>query len=142
MDNIEREETLMRYMISDTHEKAPAGFTEKVMTRATLERVTRVIRYESPVSSRFFVVAGFVSAILLASALFLPGISLPESFVNDVNGLLTNIYRLLPNPEPVLSDKSLNIPAMFVYLSIALLMLLLFDRLLSSLFRRSNHGKN
>lgn len=137
MDSRDRDDKLLKYMVSDTKLRAPEGFTEKVMTRATLERVTRVSRYESPVKPQFILAAGVVALVLIIVALLLPDSDVSgwaPAFLNELTG---NIQFSLPQLKPLqLPDHGIDIPSLFVYLAIALFLLTLFDRVLSGYFNR------
>jgi hypothetical protein len=137
MDRKEREHDLLKYMVSDTKLRAPEGFTEKVMTRATLERVTRVIRYESPVKPHYIVAAGVVAVVLIVIALFLPKSDLSGKGLALFSDMAGNLNFSLPELKPIhLPDTGFDIPSLFVYLAIALFLLTLFDRALSGYFNR------
>jgi hypothetical protein len=141
MDSRERDDELLKYMVSGTKQMAPEGFTEKVMTRATLERVTRASRYESPVRPLFIAAAGVVAFTLIIIALLLPdGDStgrLP-AFLKELTG---SFNLSLPHLKPIqLPDTGFDIPSLFVYLAIALFLLTLFDRALSGYFSRKRES--
>jgi len=138
MDSSERENKKLKYMISDTRLNAPDGFTEKVMTRVTLERVTRATHYESPFKLRP------VLSVLAVAALLITVSQLPASFDSDFLPNLSftffsEIKSLLPDLR-LFDTDGLNIPAMFVYLTVSVFILVIFDRFLSSIFRRSNEN--
>jgi hypothetical protein len=138
MDTRESEDRLLEYMASDSKVSAPEGFTQKVMTRATLERVTRVNRYLSPVRPLHIAVAGLVTFCLIVFVLLLPDGNTP----GWVQSILSNIPGLnevnVPVIKPLsLSVKGFDIPSLFVYLSISLFLLTIFDRVLSTYFSRN-----
>jgi len=136
MDSAEKENKRLKYMISNTKLEAPDGFTEKVMTRVTLERVARATHYESPVKLRH------IFSLVAAAALLIALSQLPANFDSDYLptfsfSFFSKIQSLLPDLR--ISDTSgFNIPAMFIYLSVSIFFLLIFDRFLSAIFRKSN----
>lgn len=141
MDSRERDDKLLKYMVSDTKLRAPEGFTEKVMTRAILERVTRVSRYESPVKPKFIMAAGLVAVALIIIALFLPESDLSGRGLALLNDLIGSFNFSLPELKPIhLPDTGFHIPSLFVYLAIALFLLTLFDRVLSGYFNRKREN--
>ena len=136
MDSSERENKKLKYMISDTRLNAPDGFTEKVMTRVTLERVTRATHYESQFKLRP------VLSVLAVAVLLISVSQLPANFDSDFLPNLSftfsgELKSLLPDLR-LFDTNGLNIPVMFVYLSVSVFILIIFDRFLSSIFRRSN----
>jgi hypothetical protein len=135
MNKEDNDDRLLRYLVSDTHESAPEGFTQKVMTRVTLERVTRATRYESPVKPWPIVVAGAITAIILLTLSTLQGSDITNSLSGFLSGIPALIDSILPDMQMPKSG-GINIPAMFVYLSVSILLLTLFDRLLNSLFSK------
>lgn len=136
MDSSERENKLLKYMISDTRLNAPDGFTEKVMTRVTLERVTRATHYKSPFRLRP-VLSVLAVAVLLISVSQIPA-NLDSDFLPNLSfTFFGELKSLLPDLR-LFDTNGLNIPVMFVYLSVSVFILIIFDRFLSSVFRRSN----
>ncbi len=136
MDSSERENKLLKYMISDTRVNAPDGFTEKVMTRVTLERVTRATHYESPFKLRP-VLSVLAVAVLLITVSQIPA-NLDSDFLPNLSfTFLSEMKSLLPDLR-LFDTNGLNIPAMFVYLSVSVFILVIFDRFLSAIFRKSN----
>lgn len=137
MDSRERDDKLLKYMVSDTKLRAPEGFTEKVMTRATLERVTRASRYESPVKPGFILAAVVVAFTLITFALLLPESDLSVRGLALFNDLTGSLHLTLPDFKPIqLPAYEFDIPSLFVYLAIALFLLTLLDRALSGYFNR------
>lgn len=137
MDSRERDDKLLKYMVSDTKLRAPEGFTEKVMTRATLERVTRASRYESPVKPGFILAAVVVAFTLITFALLLPESDLSVRGLALFNDLTGSFQLTLPDLKPIqLPANGFDIPSLFVYLAIALFLLTLLDRILSGYFNR------
>jgi len=135
MDRDRNEERLLRLLVRDSRETAPEGFTDNVMTRVTLERVSRATRYESPVKPA--VAIGFLVTtvgLIIISAL------LPEG--SDWNIFTGKIIETIREIKPTLPDLKLagepdiNIPVMFVYLSVAIFLLTLLDGVLSTIFGR------
>jgi hypothetical protein len=141
MDKDRNEERLLRYLVRDNRETAPEGFTDKVMTRVTLERVSRATRYESPVKPATAIgfVAVTVSLIILSS--LLPEGSSWNIFTGKIIDTIREIKPTLPDLK-LAGEPDINIPVMFVYLSVAIFLLTLLDGVLSTLFRRRRGSRH
>ena len=141
MDKDRNEDRLLRYLVRDNRETAPEGFTDKVMTRVTLERVSRATRYESPVKPATAIgfVAVTVSLIILSS--LLPEGSSWNIFTGKIIDTIREIKPTLPDLK-LAGESDINIPVMFVYLSVAIFLLTLLDGVLSTLFRRRRGSRH
>lgn len=142
MDNRDQnDDRLLRYLVSDTGRKAPEGFTERIMTRVTLEKIARNRIGESPVNTR--ILAGAISLVVIAAVVLslLPDGELTvlmKSAAKSLGG-----YLRLPVELPLKTGMAdIEIPAMFAYLSLSVLMLILLDRFLSRLFTRGKSNRN
>lgn len=141
MNNQEKynEDILRQYIDPERIEKAPAGFTSKVMSQILLEKqpssVSNSIWRKNPV----LVISTVVTILLIAAAFLIPGnesdtISLP------VLKLLGNIKASLPELKfaPFLH---LTIPSVIIYVIIGVFVLTLFDRALYGIFHRKVKSK-
>ena len=129
-----KDDLLREYFNTSVIENAPAGFTEKVMTRVSLE--ARPARQREKLRSAYTVpvISAMVTLILAVTALLLPAAG------NNLQGmswikLAKNIK--LPAVEFNL-DTLLNfsVPGYLPYLFLCLLFLTIFDRGLSILFHK------
>lgn len=115
-------------------EKAPSGFTEKVMTRVSLE--------PRPVKSRESLIARtIVPAISIAVTLVLTGIALllPAAGNEVTYSPLMKLIRNINFPDVNLHLDTLfsfSLPGYLPYLFLSILFLTIFDRGLSGLFHR------
>lgn len=139
-NNGEKDDRLLKYLTSDTKEHAPDGFTERVMTRITLERVTRATNYTPPFKLQSIILTGTLFLLLISILALLPGSDLPDNLFGTVSGFFSEFKPLLPDFKS-LSPDGINIPAVLVWLSVSVFLLTLFDRALASFFR-NNRKKN
>jgi hypothetical protein len=135
--------------MNDTSESAPEGFTQKVMTRITLERVTRATRYESPAMLRPLLTAGAVITVILFLLSALPGSDAPSyltGFFSEVSSLLDslisdlNLIKLIPDMN-LTKSGDINYPTLVVYLTISIALLTIFDRILNHLFMKRRESR-
>ena len=129
-----KNDTMRDHLIPEMIERAPSGFTEKVMTRVILE--TR------PVKSRVkFIIRTSIPAISVTVALALTGIVLllPATsyefsgmkwmkIINDIN-----LPAFKINLDSIFNC---TLPGYLPYLFICILFLTIFDRGLNGLFHR------
>jgi hypothetical protein len=129
------EDILSRYIDPGKIDKAPEGFTEKIMSRIQAEKVL------SPASNRYFnnlkvplisimVTASFIISAILASP------TDKDSAIFSILKPLSDIWKTFP----VLNiDKltSFNLPGWMIYVVLGIFMLTLFDRALNFFF----HGE-
>ena len=129
-----KDDPIKRYFDPEMIEKVPTGFTEKVMSRVSLEAKT--LRAGSRQQGR-----SYVPAISLAVIIILTGIAftLPSS---GHGFTATPWIKMFHNIEmPVLkinldSILRLKLPGNLPYLIISILFLTIFDRALSGIFHR------
>ena len=115
-------------------EKAPRGFTEKVMTLVSLE--AKPVKARERLISRIIVpaISVTVTLILTVTVLLLPG-----SGYDSANLPWMKIIKNLNLPAFNMNLDSLlsfTVPAYLPYLFICILFLTIFDRGLSGLFHR------
>jgi hypothetical protein len=129
-----REDILRQYINPEKIEKAPEGFTSKVMTQIQLETVpvknAGILRNKNLVP----LISTVITIFLVVAAFFIPG-SEAESSALPVLQIIKNIRFSLPEVD-LASILRLNIPASMIYVFIGILMLTLFDRALNVLFHR------
>jgi hypothetical protein len=138
MNNLEEnnEDLLRHYINPGQIEKAPEGFTLKVMSIIRMERVP--LRLTSRIRSRNLVpvISIIVTILLIMSALFLSE-SNSDSFVNPVVNLIKNIKVTLPEID-FSHIFSFSFSASLIYILSGILILTLFDRILILFFHRDN----
>jgi hypothetical protein len=131
----EYNDRLMKEMLkSSMIENAPAGFTEKIMTRVNLEAKpvktgeTLILRYKVPVISLAVTLILIVTVVLLpASSYEFQGMSWMK-IVKNINLPVTKI-----NLDSLFN---ISIPGYLPYLLICILFLMIFDRGLNVMFHR------
>jgi hypothetical protein len=115
-------------------EKAPRGFTEKVMTLVSLE--TKPVRAREKFVSRIIVpaISAAVTIVLTVCVLLLPASGYDSTalpWMKIIKNLNLPVFNI--NLDSLLS---FNVPAYLPYLFLCILFLTLFDRGLSGLFHR------
>jgi hypothetical protein len=133
--NKEYDENLIKdYFSRSAIEKAPAGFTDKVMTMVSLE--PKPVKSRESFGKRYLIplISVVVTLILSITVLLMPAASY------DFTGMpLMNAVKNLSFPAVNFNLDSLfriALPAYLPYLFICILCLTLFDRGLSGLFHR------
>ena len=118
----------------ETIEKAPLGFTDKVMTLVSLE--TKPVKASEKFISRIIVPAISLAVTLI---LVLTVLLLPASGQDSATMPWIRIFKSLNLPAVNINLDSLlsfTVPAYLPYLFICILFLTIFDRGLSGLFHR------
>jgi hypothetical protein len=137
MNNQEKyiEDNLKKYIGSEMREKAPEGFTSKVMTRVQMVPVPgkpdRVILNRSLVP--YITVA--VSLILIFAAFLLQG----RGSTYEIPSLLTNLFKPVNLTLPKVDLSTLfriKFPEFMVYMFLGIFVLLIFDIGLNRLFHK------
>jgi hypothetical protein len=128
------EDILRQYIEPESIEKAPGGFTSKVMSHILLEKQPSIISDRIRRKNPVLVISGVVTILLIIAAFLIPGnesdaISLP------VLKLIGNIKASLPEikSSPIFH---LAIPSVLIYVIIGVSVLTLFDRALYGIFHR------
>jgi hypothetical protein len=136
MNNQEKydEDLLKKYINPERIEKAPEGFTPKVMTRIHLENAYDKVPGRAAKKNLVPLISIAVTLILLAAAFLIPG-SQTDSFTPAVLKLINNIKPLLPELS-VSSIFRLTLPSVMMYVLIGILVLTVFDRALHGIFHR------
>jgi amino acid transporter len=129
-----KEDHLRQYINPEMIEKAPEGFTEKVMTRIQIETSQLKIRKKTFARSKVPVISAVFTMILMIAAIFLPS-SGSDHFILPGLKLIKNID--LPAIKIIFDSLfNLNVPGWLPYLFICILILTIFDRGLNGLFHR------
>ncbi|HKK43825.1 MAG TPA: hypothetical protein VJ963_15525 [Bacteroidales bacterium] len=128
------ENLIREYMNSEGIEKAPEGFTAKIMSRIQVEPATG---RNSVKESRLRLVPLVSVAVVLM--LVVMALILPDNNSMLASGpaadFLKKVSLMLPSID-MTSHLKVNIPATFIYISIAIFMLTFFDRALNGIFHR------
>jgi hypothetical protein len=129
-----KNDPLRQYLNPGTIEKAPAGFSEKIMQMVRLEPKPAGIRDRHRKISTVPLVSVIVTAILAVTVIVLPASSFDFSWQP-----LTNIIRILSLQADHINFKALSgisLPGFLPYLFLSILFLTVFDRGLYNLFHR------
>lgn len=134
MNNQEKykEDLLRQYITPESIEKAPEGFTSKVMAHIRIETVPSIVAGRLWGKSPVVIISAAVTIILLAIAFLIPA-SQPDSLALPVLKLLKNINLSLPELN-LSSIFGLTLPSIIIYVFIGILILTLFDRALHRIF--------
>jgi len=128
------DDLLRKYISPENIEKAPEGFTSKVMTRIQIETIPLAVADRSQKKNLVPVISVAVTLFLLAAAFLIPG-SESHSLALPVLNLIKNIKFSLPEIN-LSSIFRLNLPSVMMYVFIGILVLTLFDRALYRIFHR------
>lgn len=134
MNNQEKykEDLLRQYITPESIEKAPEGFTSKVVTRIRIRSGSSIVAGRLWGKSPVVIISSAVTLILLAIAFLIPA-SQPDSLAVPVLKLLKNMKLSLPELN-MSSILSLTLPSIIMYVFIGILILTLFDRALHRIF--------
>jgi hypothetical protein len=136
MNNREKhsEDPLRNYINPEVFEKAPEGFTAKVMNVVQKEPVP--VRKQALFSMRNLVpaVSASVVIMLILLTILFPG-SKNDSILLPAMDALKKISISLPEFD-ISSFLNFDIPATLIYVLIGILILSLFDRALNIVFHR------
>jgi hypothetical protein len=129
-----QEDLLRHYLSPEKIERAPEGFTSKVMTRIQMESlpVESVNRFRNKYLVP--VISTVITFLLIAAAFLTHGI---ES--DPLTSPLAEFIKDMKISFPEINISSIfttNLPSLLIYVFIGILMLSLFDRALSRLFHR------
>ncbi len=131
--NVHNEDILKEYISPGSHEKAPEGFLMKTMARVRIEAgsVPAVRRYRF----RNFVplTAGLITIALILSAIIAPGNG--DSFLDRIAEGVSFTKVSLPQLNTDIF-RGFTFPPVVIYVLVGIIILALFDRLLSLFFRR------
>jgi hypothetical protein len=125
---------LRQYIDPERIEKAPEGFTSKVMTRIQLEKQPSEVAQNVWRKNSVPVISGAVILLLLSAAFLMPGRE-SDSMALPVLKLFKNIKSSLPEVN-FSSVFSLTLPSVLMYVFIGIFVLTLFDRALYRIFHR------
>ena len=134
-----KEDPISRYFNPEMAEKAPSGFTEKVMSRVNLEAVPLKAKHNRKQKSH-------VPAISLTVILILTGIAfaLPSAGNGFAEIPWIKFFHNLELPALNVSLDSilrLKLPGYLPYLFISILFLSVFDRVLNGIFHREKNSQ-
>src|SRR5450759_2266534 len=123
MNNQEKhtEDILRQYIDPERIEKAPEGFTSKVMTRIQLENQPSEVAQSVWRKNSVPVISGAVILLLLAAAFLIPG-NEADSMALPILKLFKNIKSSLPEVN-FSSVFNLTLPSVLMYVFIGIFVL-------------------
>lgn len=129
-----KEDFLSQFINPERIEKAPEGFTTKVMTRIQVE--TEPVKVAGRFRNKNLVpaISASITILLVVLAFLTPGRG-DDSLALPVGELIKNIKIFLPDID-LTSVFSANLPALLIYVFVGILILSLFDRALNMIFHR------
>src|SRR5512133_930199 len=128
------DDRLRQYVNPEMIEKAPEGFTSKVMAQIRMETVTEISAGRSTKRNPVPYISAAVIILLLVAAFLIPGNNSDATALPLLN-LISNIKSSLPQFD-LSSIFRLTIPSVMVYVFIGILILSVFDRALYAMFHR------
>lgn len=132
-----KKDLLRQNINSEMIEKAPAGFTSRVMTRIQTE--TEPLKREVRESRKSIIplISVSLTIILIISAYLFPAETSDISFLEGINlNQITDFPVFKINLDTLFSY---NMPALLTYLFISILILTIFDSVLNRIFDRNKH---
>jgi hypothetical protein len=128
------EDLLSRYINPEQIEKAPEGFTLKVMSLIETENEPVKVVVKMRKISLVPVISGAVTILLIASVFLIPG-NKSEFIASPALEVLKNLKISLPEID-LTSLFRLNVPLSLLYGLIGILLLSLLDRALYGVFHK------
>jgi hypothetical protein len=128
------DDLLSRYIAPERIEKAPEGFTSKVMTLVRLEKSHLVPEERSWKKNLVPVTSVAVIVLLIVSAFLIPE-DKTDPFVSPVMSFMKNIKFSFPEIN-VSSVFRFSLPSVFMYVIVGIIILTVFDRALFRVFHR------
>jgi hypothetical protein len=136
MNNQEKytEDPLNQYINPEMIEKAPEGFTSKVMAQIQMEPLPLIAAGRLHKRNPVPYISAAVTILLLAAAFIIPG-NKSDATALPVYNLINNMKSSLPMVD-LSSIFRLTIPSVLIYVFIGMLILSIFDRALYGIFHR------
>jgi hypothetical protein len=129
-----KNDILGKYIDPEKIEKAPEGFTEKIMIRIQVEKSPAGVRYKVKANVMVPVISVIIALVFIVLAVIYSSPS-DNQVITGIAGLFHNFK--IPSIE-LPAIKSLSLPSVVVYISVGFLFLSLFDRALNRLFHKRN----
>jgi len=133
------EDILSRYINPERIEKAPGGFTEKIMTRIQIEKVTSPVTNSYLKNLKVPLISGLITVALIVSAILVSATDV-DSAIFSVLKPLIDIRNSFPE---INFDKltGFTLPGWMIYITLGIFMLSIFDRALNTLFHRERRSR-
>ncbi len=136
-----KDDILSRYITPEKIEKAPSGFTGRVMTRIRTEKITVSSRKSFLSEYKVPVISLGITVLLIATAIFTSSADKDASpvisFLKPVGQLIDTVMKF-----GFLKIEKFSVPGWVTYSMTAILLLTVFDRALNSLFHRRAQRRN
>jgi hypothetical protein len=136
MNNQEKhtDDLLSKYITSERIEKAPDGFTSKVMTLVRLEKSHLVSEERSWKKNLVPILSIVVTVLLIVSAYLIPS-GKTDPISNPVLSLIKNLKLSFPDVN-ISSVFRFSLPNVMMYAIVGIIILTVFDRALFRVFHR------
>jgi hypothetical protein len=134
------EDPLRKYITPQGIEKAPEGFTSKIMSHIHVDTKTAQVIEKHHKTSPVPMISAFITVILIISAILIPG-SESDSSEFMLFRFISNIEISLPSLD-LTSAFAYKIPDWIIYSVTTILILAIFDKLLSGFLRREKNNKS
>lgn len=128
------EDILIKYINPGRIEKAPDGFTSKIMTRIQIETGSSMVIARSLFKSPVPLVSSLITVALIAAVIFIPAGS-SDTIGQSVVKYISNLGISLPQVDTSLLPR-LNLPGWFLYAFPGILFLAFFDKALFGIFHK------
>jgi len=129
-----KKDPLRHYINPESIERAPEGFTERLMINIKAEALSQNSSVKLAKTSLVPFISTAVILILVIAAFLIPGIQ-SEAFTLPGVEFLNNIKISLPVID-ITNIFKLQLPVTLIYVLIGILILPLFDRVLDLFFHR------
>ena len=129
-----KEDLLGRYISPEKSEKAPDGFTSKIMTRIQLESLPLNTAGRWWKRNPVPLISVAVTILLMVAAYLIPA-NQADIFDSSFLNSLRNIKLSLPEIN-LSSIFSLSLPSLLIYVIVGIFVLTLFDRALYGIFKK------
>src|SRR5664279_3069531 len=131
MNNQEKrtDDLLSKYITSERIEKAPDGFTSKVMTLVRVEKSHLVSEERSWKKNLVPVLSIVITVLLIVSAYLIPS-GKTDPISNPVLSLIKNLKLSFPDVN-ISSIFRFSLPSVMMYAIVGIIILTVFDRALS-----------
>jgi len=125
------------YLSREKIEKAPQGFTERVMMQISMEKAPVIVRKRSMNG----MIVGGVAVLTSVALIIIAGVtpSSDSQFLSSVSKILEGLNNVLPELN-ARDFPLIPLPGIVFYITIGILFLTLFDLALNRIFHRKSRS--
>jgi len=135
---LNEDDFLLSYIDKHEIEKAPEGFTNRVMETIILHPASSVSQGNAFLRYRVPVISVIVTACLIAATIIF-GSNNQQAF--DMPSFINEIIKAIPEIN-IGNRPQINFPGWLPWMLVAILMLFIFDKALDSVFHRERKSKH